>query len=63
MRHKKRHDYESVQVVQVHITDRRRRLADPQQDQVPCESQKFQLQAAGLGRKKVVFGNKKGSRS
>ena len=33
-------------------------LAGPQQDQVPVKSQKLELQAAGLGRKKVVFGNK-----
>ena len=29
----------------------------PQQDQVPVKSQKLELQAAGLGRKKVIFGN------
>lgn len=28
---------------------------------MPCKSQKLQLQAAGLGRKKVVFGNKDGA--
>ena len=33
-------------------------LASPQQDQVPVKSQKLELQTAGLGRKKVVFGNK-----
>ena len=35
-------------------------LASPQQDKVPVKSQKLELQAAGLGRKKVVFGNKDG---
>ena len=36
-------------------------LSNPQQETIPCKSQKLQLQAAGLGRKKVVFGNKDGS--
>ena len=35
-------------------------LADPEQDQVPCKSQKLQLQAAGLGRKRWFSGTKTG---
>ena len=36
-------------------------LAYPEQDQVPCKSQKLQLQAAGLGRKRVVFAHRASS--
>ena len=36
-------------------------LASPRQDQVPFKSRKLELRAAGLGRKKVVFGNKDGA--
>ena len=38
-------------------------LANPQQDQVPCKSLKLQLQAAGLGRNKVVLGDRRSNRS
>ena len=36
-------------------------LSNPEQTEVPNKSQKLQLQSAGLGRKKIVFGNKDGA--
>ena len=36
-------------------------LSDPQQETIPCKSQKLELQAAGLDKKTLVFGNKDGS--